>query len=254
MKTFSKSLLAVTGLALSVACAPAFKGDGAKKPNAQKAFLKQMAAEHKLLEKLPQIKSIALSGAPENENSFPAKVELENLVLPNEGDKAVTTKVVETAVAADGESITIKPFDGTENTYSLELVCLENCAKVVGILTTTVKSAAPAKTEVKVEDKGEVKAEEKTEAKAEAKSEDKGDEETTISTQSDATAPDQLPQVVDDATIIKTGVVVNVAGEILHALKLKNVKATLEESVDELMADVGEAESRGLSTTIKKKK
>ncbi len=238
MKTFTKSMLAVTGLALSLAaCGPGLKGEGQKKPNLQR----QLKAEAKLLkieaEKNPNIKSISLGEA--DEDDILVKIELANA-------DDVENKSIDGLVTLDGainsdEPTIGKVVDGKANVYKISLACLEECTMIAGILDTEFGVAQPTEEPTKEEAKEEPKEENKEAAKDDSTKESKDEE--LFSAQSGTTAPEAKPAAVADS--VRTGVIVSATGKVLHQEQLDSA-ATVEQSLEVMEAMIKRMKPLGM--------
>lgn len=138
MKLLSKSLLAVTGLALSVACAPAFKGEGGKKPNLQRLLKIQ---EKKLTE---NAKELAHISSVERNKKKTDKGYKFTLKLENVPDLKKKTRVIylDLAEPKNQVGLTIKGKGENARLYTIEARCLANCDQLAAVLTSEPISAA----------------------------------------------------------------------------------------------------------------
>lgn len=228
MKTFSLSMLAVTGLALSLAaCGPGIKGEGTKKPNVARLLKIQEKAEAKELANYPHIKSIALGESDDNE--VLVKVELENVGA----DLDEAQKSVDGLVAIKGEALSeVDVVKGKANTYKIKLICIEECTMIAGVL--DVEAIAVEATEV-------------VEAAEETKKEEVKEEESEelFSAQSGTTAPEAKPSVAIAQNSIRTGIIVSATGEVMK-MKVLDSSSTVEASIEALLSDVAQKKSLGL--------
>lgn len=225
MKTLSKSMLAVTGLALSLAaCGPGLKGEGQKKPNLQR----QLKLEAKLLkqqaEMNPNIKTIELGEADEDEILVEIKL-----------DKAddVEAKAIAGIVSIDGsvnsQVIKGKVVDGKANEYTINLKCLDNCSKVAGVLETAFNV---------------VQKSEGTEAVVTEKQDSESKDEELFGAQTGTTAPEAKPVVVGTEPV-RTGIIVSATGQVLVQEKL-DIAATIEQNIEVMQSMVDRMQPLGM--------
>ncbi len=207
MKTLSKSMLVVTGLALSLtACGPGLKGEGTKKTNVARLIKIQDKADAKAVEVLPNIKSISLGEAAED--NFSVTVELANADVAE--DK---TSVAGSLAAADGKVTELEAVKGKANSYKIKLMCLEDCTMVAAIL--DIEALKVEATEV-----------------AKATDDSKNEDEELFSAQSGTTAPEVKVEAASEGSI-RTGVIVSATGEILKK-KVLNSALSFEENIEEM--------------------
>ena len=93
MKAFTKSMLAVSGLALSLAaCGPGFKGEGSKKPNLQKIFMKE---QRELQEAAKQTANVAeVKRGDKTDNGYEFEITLANVPDVAQEDQTLSMKLI----------------------------------------------------------------------------------------------------------------------------------------------------------------